>query len=394
MDSPRRRFALLCGATLLEFVALGIFLSAIPLHVVGPLGGTRTAVGLAMAAYPLAAVLTRPQVGRLTDAHGRRRYLVAGAVLLSGSGLVLLSASGLATVVAVRFAQGLAGACFYTAASGVATDLAPADRRAEYISRFSLFLYSGFAVGPALGEWLARRHGFGWAWGTAAVCSAVAAVVVARLPAGERRPMTRLRRVLHPAALGPGLVLLTMAAGYVTISSFSPLFAPRMGLASAGPLYVTFAATIIGVRLVSGRLADRVGRVAVALPGVAAGGIAFLAMAALPRPGVAFAGVALFGAGFAVVFPALMALTVDRVDPAERGEALGSYTAFFDVGSSTSGYAVGAVADAAGFGAAFCVPAGLCGVGMVALVGLGRRDRRRTGTAGPSGPMLPEPAGS
>ena len=373
MDSPRRRFALLCAATLFEFVALGMFLSGLPLLVTGPLDRSKAAVGVAMAAYSLAAVVTRPQVGRLTDAHGRRRYLVLGSTLLGLSGLALLLPSSYPAVIAVRLVQGLAGACFYTAASAVATDLAPDHRRAQYISRFSLFLYSGFAVGPFVGEWLSRAHGFRWTWGVAAACSAAAAVIGWQLPVGDRHPVAPMRRALHPAAVGPGLVLLTMASGYVTITTFAPLFAGRMGLGSGGPLYTTFAVTIIGFRLVTGRLADRFGRVAVALPGVVAGLVAFAAMAAVPRPAVAFAGVALFGAGFAVVFPSLMALTVDRVDERERGEALGSYTAFFDVGGSTSGYVVGAVADQAGFGAAFCVPAGLCALGAVALLRLRTR---------------------
>lgn len=397
MDVRRRHLALLCAATLLQFVALGILLAALPLFVTGPLGRSTAAVGVAMAAYSVAAVASRPRIGRLTDTHGRRRYLVAGTALLAASGSVLLLPGGFPLVIAVRLAQGLSGACFYTAASGLATDLAPPERRAESISRFSLFLYAGFATGPVLGEWLARRHGFGWAWGAAAVLAGTAAVLVWRLPVGERRPPSTARRLVHPAAVGPGLVLLTMATGYVTITTFSPLFASRMGLGAAGSLYTTFAVTIIGVRLVSGRLADRFGRVAVAAPGVAAGGLAFAAMAAVPRPAVAYAGVALFAAGFAVVFPALMALTDDRVDQRERGEALGSYTAFFDVGSSSGSYVVGAVADAAGFGAAFCLPAVLCafGLGALALLGRQERDGRFARHGGDDdGPVLPEPAGS
>ena len=85
--------------------------------------------------------------------------------------------------------------------------------------------------------------------------------------------------------------------------------------------------------------------------------------------------------GFAVVFPALMALTDDGAPLAERGEALGSTVAFFDIGAWLGGYSVGAVADAAGFGPAFAVPAALCAVGTVLVLRLGRRPAEVATTA-------------
>ena len=69
---------------------------------------------------------------------------------------------------------------------------------------------------------------------------------------------------------------------------------------------------------------------------------------------------AAFGAGFALVFPSLMAFTVDRVDDHERGEMLGSFTAFMDIGAGGGGFIVGLIADRAGFRWAYGVPAVLC----------------------------------
>ena len=67
------------------------------------------------------------------------------------------------------------------------------------------------------------------------------------------------------------------------------------------------------------------------------------------------------------------AFTVDRVEEHERGEALGSFTAFNDIGSGGGAYLIGAIADAAGFGAAYATPAVLCAAGAVLLAVMGRR---------------------
>ena len=379
--STRARFQLLCACTFFHFLAMGIFLSGLPLFVSRELQGSKAAVGIALGAFSITAVFSRPFVGRRMDVVGRAWFLRGAPVLIAASAVGLLFADALWAVVALRLLQGLAGSSFYTAAATVATDLAPLDRRAASISRFSLFLYGGFAAGPALGEALIGSRGYAWAWWAAVGASAVAFAIALAVP--ETRPhraptdAPTARRWIHPAAIGPGLVLLTVAVGYTAISSFLPLYSRSIGMGSSGGLYVTFALTILVVRLVSGRLADRFGRAAVAVPGLVSGAVGMFLLAAVAEPAAAYAGVALFGAGHALIFPALMALTVDRVPDEERGEALGSFTACFDVGASTGGYIVGFVADAAGYAAAWATPGVLCVVGLVALASMVRRDAAR-----------------
>lgn len=384
--STRARFLLLCGATFFHFLSMGIFLSGLPLFVSRELSGSKAAVGIAVGAFSITAVVSRPFVGRRMDAVGRAWFLRGAPVLIAVSAVGLLFADALWSVIALRLLQGLAGASFYTSAATVATDLAPLDKRADYISRFSLFLYAGFAAGPALGEVLIESQGYAWAW-WAAVASALVAFAIAMNVPETRRPddvdeparEPAKRRWVHPAAIGPGLVLLTVAVGYTAISSFMPLYARSIGMGSSGALYATFALTILAVRLVSGRLADRFGRAAVAFPGLVSGAVGMFLLAGIQRPAAAFAGVAFFGAGHALIFPALMALTVDRVPDRERGEALGSFTACFDVGASTGGYLVGFVADRAGYAAAWTTPGVLCLLGMVALFFMARSHRLAPG---------------
>lgn len=358
-----RGLRLLYGATFCHFTAMGMFLAALQLFVRDELGGSRAAVGLSVGAFSVSALLVRPFVGRAIDAKGRRPFLLGALVLVLLSSLGFLLADSLAAVVALRLVHGVAGGTFYTTAAAVATDLAPPERRASAIARFSLFLYAGFAIGPALAESLAGGVGFPAVWLVAAGLALGATAFVAALPESGEPAIARraelgptARRLLHPAAVGPGLVLMSAGVGYVSVSGFSTLYAREVGV-SGGLLYATFAVTVLCVRLVAGRLADTMGRVEVALPGLLVGAAGLAALAVVQRPVAAVIGVAAYGAGFALVLPALMALTVDRVEDHERGEALGSFTAFMDLGSGAGGYLVGALADASGFGAAYGVPA-------------------------------------
>jgi len=388
-EDSRRRFRWLCAATLFEFLALGVFLVSLPLFLSDELGASSATIGLTVGAFSVSAVVLRPVVGRQADRRGRLRFLMAAPVilLLSSGGLAL--ADSVIAVVGLRMFQGVAGACFYTAGATIATDLAPVERRAEYLGRFSLFIYSGFAVGPLLADRLVHAYGFGAAWAAAATF-AIAAFVAARrvgetnavggftgAPVSPEKPPVEVVRakirMFHPASIGPGLVLTMAATGYNSITVFSPLYARSID-APAGLFYLVFALTIIGVRALAAGVADRRGRVAVAAPGMAASAVGLALLASTPPAPLALAGVAVFASGFAVVFPALMALTDDGAPLGERGEALGSTVAFFDIGAWLGGYTVGAVADAAGFGAGFAVPATLCVLGTALVLRLGGRQ--------------------
>jgi MFS family permease len=373
---------LLYAATLCNFTAFGAYFAAIQLYVEDELGASRSSVGLAVGAFSVSALLVRPFVGRGIDARGRRPFLLGALALLTVTSLGFLVAGAVPAVVALRLLQGVAGGTFYTTAAAVATDLAPLERRASAIARFSLFLYGGFALGPLAAEWAIDAVGFTPVWLAAAALGATGVACIVLLPeTGGRTIAARAelgpgrRRLLHPAAVGPGLVLLTTGLGYSSITGFSSLYGRHIELHDPGLLYATFAVTIIGVRLVAGRLADSIGRIATALPGLLLGAAGLGVLALLQEPAWAFVGVAAFGAGFALIFPALMAFTVDRVPDHERGEALGSFTAFMDAGSGGGAYLIGAIADAAGFGWAYGTPALLCLAGAVLLVALGAQAR-------------------
>jgi MFS family permease len=367
----RSNLTRLCAATLFHFVAMGMFMSAVPLFVHDELGGTRTIVGLATASFFPAAVIARPFIGRGLDTVGRKPFLLGATGFMAISSLLYFPASSVWLIIVLSLVRGAAGAGFYTGAATMATDISPEGRRAETVTLFSLFLYVGFATGPAFGEWLSQNVGFGWVWGTATLLSACAFVLTSRLPetmpANHREVASRARFGLHGAAVAPGLIVMCAATGYTSITAFSPLYAREIGLGASGGLYATFAITILGVRFLSRKLADRHGRIAVALPGITATsiGLAFLALIQVPIS--AYAGIAIYGAGFALLFPALLALAADRVADHERGAALATFTVCFDIGGGVGTYLVGVIADNYGFGAGYGLPALLCALAATAL---------------------------
>ncbi len=102
------RFGLLCGATLFQFVTMGIYLAALPLFVTGELAGSRSAVGITVGAFSLSAVLLRPSVGREIDRRGRRLFLAAAPVILMVTSAGFGLARAVPVAVVLRLAQAVA----------------------------------------------------------------------------------------------------------------------------------------------------------------------------------------------------------------------------------------------------------------------------------------------
>lgn len=88
------------------------------------------------------------------------------------------------------------------------------------------------------------------------------------------------------------------------------------------------------------------------------------------------------GTGFALLFPSLALLVVGAVPERRRGVAMGTFTAFFDVGVGVGAPLAGIAANAGGYGVSFAL-AGLLGLGTVLLALTLLRSSPNLGTAAP-----------
>jgi predicted MFS family arabinose efflux permease len=70
----------------------------------------------------------------------------------------------------------------------------------------------------------------------------------------------------------------------------------------------------------------------------------------------------------------LFGILVTRARTADRGSAMGIFTAFFDVGIAVGGPLIGALIMGAGFAVAFAATAGIVAMGMLVF---GAWDRGR-----------------
>lgn len=376
-------FAALSVAALAFFTAGSTVLPVATRYAKGPLGADGIGVGVSIGVFAIAALVLRPVVGWASDRYGRRPLLILGGVVTVVALVGHLAALTLPAFIAVRALLGIGEALFFVAIVAAVADIAPPARRGEAINIGSLAVYLGLGIGPFIGETVLEAAGFTTVWivaaGLGVVATALSVLVPETAPAvlaaratGARRPMTERARLIHPAGLLPGFLILTGAWGMAGFFAFIPLVADDAGMGGAGLPLAVYALIVCILRIAFASLPDRMGAARLSGSALAVSALGLAVIAVAPGgPGV-MAGTIVFACGIAFMFPALMALAVARVDESERGSVVGTTSAFLDLSFGLAPAVMGLVADAAGFPAAFLLAA------AVAALGSGVIAARRT----------------
>jgi len=368
------RFLVITLATALYFTSLGMQLPTIPTFVEDELGGGGIAVGLAAGLFAVAAAVIRPWAGRLGDRRGRRILMIGGAGIFGVSVVAYTLASSLLALLVLRLVSGVGEAGMFVGAATATQDMAPPNRRAEAASYYSVALYLGLAVGPTIGERLVDGPGYDALWLASGGAALAAAALGIFTPVGELGSDNRPRRLLHPAALAPGLVLLLGLVPFVGFATFIKLYGQEIGVDDVGPVFGAYAITVLVIRLVGARVPDRLGwkrSSTIALTSLAAGSAL---LAAWGSSAALWVSVAPFAIGMSLLFPALFATVVDRVPENERSQAIGTFSVFFDLANGLGAPFLGLFVALGSYRLAFAMG------GVIAVVGFVAQRRAVTAT--------------
>jgi MFS family permease len=156
--------------------------------------------------------------------------------------------------------------------------------------------------------------------------------------------------------------------------TFFATFVMTETVGSAGLFFSCYSIAAISLRILAGKVPERVGPKRVLFPamGAVAAGLTLLVFARTPFT-VGIAGV-LTGLGHGYTFPILLGLLVSRARPAERGASLAIFTALFDAGALLGNPMFGAIVKGAGYRAMFGASAAIMALGTVVFA---RMDRGR-----------------
>ncbi len=339
--------------------------------------------GTAMAAGTVLAGLVMP---RAVPALGRRRTLMAAAVLIAvGVTVYVASPSfvlGLAAVVVMSvggsaaLGAGTAGLVLHHGATGSATALATGNGLGTVAG-----IVSPLVLGAAVGI------GFGWRAALLTTVPLAAGAFLlwsATVPRDPRPlPSTGTERVAHARlTLGADAWLLLLATVSGTALEFATTFwAATLLEETTGATAAVAAASTSGLvagmalsRLASGPATRRWGAARLVAVSFCVAGAGWAVLWTASTPAVAIAGLVVAGLGVGLTFPLGSALFLAAArGPVDTAQAVVTVAAGVAIGAVP--FALGALADRVGVHAAFLVVPVFAVVGLVGVL-VGARTRR------------------
>jgi multidrug resistance protein len=333
-----RRLAVLIAVNFVDMVGFMIVLPLLPFYALD-LHASPEIVGLLIAAFSIAQLVSAPLWGRVSDRYGRRPALLIGLTASAIAYVVFGFAESLWLLFLSRLVQGAGGGTTGVAQAYVA-DTMPPRERAKALGWLSAATSAGVAFGPVIGSFAAHLGKAAPGLVAAALCLVNVAFAWRWLPESRRReagPPPLRRPVWHPAWTAlrhPGAPLSRLlwiyGIGMVAFASQTSVLALYLGAEfgldarSIGPIFTYIGILSFVMRSVLlGPIVERLGELWTMRLGAA---MLALGLWLYPTPESlwAFAAVIpLVPIGTALLFPSTTSLMSRQSDPRELGITMG-----------------------------------------------------------------------
>lgn len=334
------RLSVLIATCFVDMIGFAIILPILPFYTLD-LQGSPFAVGVIMAAFSLAQLLSAPFWGRVSDRYGRRPALMIGLFAAAIAYFVFAVADTLLLLFVSRLVQGAGGGTTGVANAYVADTVEPANR-ARALGWLSAATSAGVMIGPVIGSFAFQLGGrampgivaallclgnlaFAWRW-----------LPESRVPgsSAEGRPHTPIwhaawQVVRHPGTSTSRLILI-YAIGMLAFSALTSVLALFLGARfnvtarNVGYFFFYVGGLSVVIRtLLLGAIVDRIGETWAMRVGTLTMVVGFLLYPAAPSIPWLVAIIPLVPLGTALLFPTTTSLLSASSSREETGLVMG-----------------------------------------------------------------------
>ncbi|WP_212005166.1 MFS transporter [Chitinophaga sp. HK235] len=348
----------LCSIVFLGFLTLGISLGTLPSFITNKLHYSSLMVGIVIGIQSAATLASRHFSGTICDTRGSKKSVCSGLIFCALTGVFYLLSNAtvsqpsisLVLLLIGRLVLGFGESLLITGALSWGIGLMGVKYSGKVMAWNGISMYGALAFGAPIGMWMENSLSLNQAFIAILILPAIALALAVTLkgvmPAGSAR-MPFYKVIKSIWRQGSGLALATV--GFGVIASFITLYFAQQQWQNASLSLTIFGIAYILARLFFSHLPDKHGGHIIAFYSllVEVAGLTCIRMATSSQ--MAFAGVALTGFGFSLVFPSLGVEAVKQVAPQNRGVALGAYVAFFDLALGITGPLAGLLAGYCGY---------------------------------------------
>lgn len=341
-----RSFIFIMLANSIMFMAFEMLLPTLPLFV-SRIGGSASQIGLVTGVFMFSAILIRPFTSKLAAKVDKKYLLLIGITICALMTGAYYLAPNVAMILVVRIVHGLGFGLATTYFATIVAENIPKDRRGEGMGYFGVGETVAVSVGPLIGTAILTRfdfHGLFYGGMGILLLALLMAIFVLRRQGQSTEQVSTTVKLFEKKVLFPSLLIMLTGIAAGSIMSFLALYAQQKGFNTVAWFFFVVALGSFLVRLISGRMYDKLGVGSVLIPAavVMMAGLWLLTMA---NNNVLFLiAAALYGFGFGAIFPALQTWCIDLVEEHEHEHAMASFFNFFDLGIGGGSMILGLVA--------------------------------------------------
>jgi MFS family permease len=370
-------------AEFVVWLGFGGLLPVLPLYFTEQ-GVDLATLGIVIAAWPAARLVSEPIFGWLADRTERVPLMVIGLIATGVFGALPLVLTGPVAFVLLRAGAGLGAAIYDPAARGFLTDATPPDRRGEAFGLYGAAQMGGLLLGPTIGAFgAAQLGGIAFVFVFSAIAAVVAAVAVALrvreegyqrqihatrspdvttlppdspfiegrlaadLAADTPERSSQAMRLLNRGLIAALVINLGGYYGGGTYEVIWSLFLEGLGadLPLIGLTFAMFGLPVLVLSPVAGRIIDKRGSMAFIVLGCVLPAITGILYTFLSDPVLAVPLILVEATGFAFLNPALYAVVAASSPPGRSSTTQGLFGAAGTLGFIAASLGAGVLAE-------------------------------------------------
>jgi MFS family permease len=365
-----RNFVLLTLSNFLMCITYYALISTLPVYLVSELHASEVQVGVVLATYIIASVIIRPFSGFALEKFGRRTIFLISLFFYALFFAGYFIAITIASLVLLRFAQGLTWGVATISGSTIAVDITPKEKRGEGIGYFSLSTTLGMAVGPVIGLFVCHKWGYtaffiaGLIISISGLISAYSLSLPRRLIVGRKIHFSWLT-LFEKNSVRPSLNLLIIMTAYGGLLSFIALYGREIGIRNASLFFLILAGGIAISRFTAGRAFDKNGPSVILTVCLCLLILGYPVLALVKNAAGFYISAFIIGFGNGVVFPTYQAIVNNLAPENRRGAANSTLYTALDIGMGSGMILAGLIAQNFNIATVFLVNTLICIAGLI-----------------------------
>ena len=315
-------------------------------------GASAAIAGFVVGMYSLTNTVGNIVSGIFTDKYGAYKIMTLGLLTTGGSLLLYNLVENVTTLLIVRFIHGFLGGLIVPAAFTYLANITKDEQQGSQNALTGSFVGIAAIVGPAYSGIMATRTSVPFVFTTVAflgISLFLITLVFLRTyrvkevtPKTEKREKLQYNRLLWFAFIGAFFLMYSQGA----LSYLLPLHIESLGYSSrlSGTLLSMFGIVAVLIfALPTNKIFNKVSPVYTFSFGLSMMALAQFLIGQNSAQGLLYGCLAIYGVGFAFLFPSITLMLVRATTPETRGKGYGIFYAFFSLGVVAGSFTLGLI---------------------------------------------------